>query len=86
MTEAGPVELETPRDRAGTFEPRIARKGQRRLDGIDAIPLGLYAKGISTRDITAHVDEIYGVEISRTWSRRSPTRCMPRSPTGRPVG
>ena len=64
LTEAGPVELETPRDRAGTFEPKIVRKGQRRLDGIDAIVLGLYAKGMSTRDITAHVEEIYGVEIS----------------------
>jgi putative transposase len=64
LTEAGPVELETPRDRAGSFEPKIVRKGQRRLDGIDAIVLGLYAKGMSTRDITAHVEEIYGVEIS----------------------
>ena len=64
LTQAGPVELETPRDRAGSFEPQIVRKGQRRLDGIDAIVLGLYAKGMSTRDITAHVEEIYGVEIS----------------------
>jgi putative transposase len=64
LTEAGPVELVTPRDRAGSFEPKIVRKGQRRLDGIDKIVLGLYAKGMSTRDITAHVEEIYGVEIS----------------------
>ena len=64
LTEAGPVELETPRDRAGSFEPKIVAKGQRRLDGIDKIVLGLYAKGMSTRDITAHVEEIYGVEIS----------------------
>jgi putative transposase len=64
LTEAGPVDLETPRDRAGSFEPRIVAKGQRRLDGIDKIVLGLYAKGMTTRDITAHVQEIYGVEIS----------------------
>lgn len=64
LTEAGPVELETPRDRAGTFTPQIVRKGQRRLDGIDKIVLGLYAKGMSTRDITAHLAEIYDVDVS----------------------
>ncbi len=64
LTEAGPVELETPRDRAGSLEPQIVRKGQRRLDGIDKIVLGLYAKGMSTRDITAHLTEIYDVEVS----------------------
>ncbi len=64
LTESGPVELETPRDRAGTFEPMIVRKGQRRLDGIDKIVLGLYAKGMSTRDITEHLLEIYGIEVS----------------------
>jgi putative transposase len=40
LTEAGPVQLETPRDRAGSFEPQIVRKGQRRLDGLDKIVLG----------------------------------------------
>jgi putative transposase len=64
LTETGPVALETPRDRAGTFEPQIVRKGQRRLDGIDKIVLGLYAKGMSTRDITAHLAEIYDVDVS----------------------
>jgi putative transposase len=64
LTEAGPIELETPRDRAGTFNPRIVPKGQRRLDGIDKIVLGLYAKGMTTRDITDHLLEIYGVEVS----------------------
>lgn len=64
LTEAGPVELDTPRDRAGTFEPLIVPKGARRLDGIDKIVLGLYAKGMTTRDITAHLQEIYGVEVS----------------------
>jgi putative transposase len=64
LTESGPVPLDTPRDRAGTFEPIIVRKGQRRLDGIDKIVLGLYAKGMSTRDIAEHLLDIYGVEVS----------------------
>jgi putative transposase len=64
LTESGPVQLDTPRDRAGTFEPQIVRKGQRRLDGIDKIVLGLYAKGMTVRDIQAHLVEIYGVEVS----------------------
>jgi putative transposase len=64
LTEAGPVELETPRDRAGTFEPQIVRKGQRRLDGIDKIVLGLYAKGMTVRDIQDHLAEIYDVSVS----------------------
>jgi putative transposase len=64
LTEAGPVELETPRDRAGTFEPQIVPKGQRRLDGIDKIVLGLYAKGMTVRDIQAHLGEIYDVTVS----------------------
>jgi len=64
LTESGPVRLDTPRDRSGTFEPQIVRKGQRRLDGLDKIVLGLYAKGMSTRDITDHLLEIYDVEVS----------------------
>jgi putative transposase len=64
LTESGPVRLDTPRDRNGSFEPLVVRKGQRRLDGIDKIVLGLYAKGMSTRDICAHVAEIYDVEVS----------------------
>src|SRR3954454_2550150 len=64
LTAAAPVQLETPRDGAGTFEPQIVRKGQRRLDGLDKLVLGLYAKGMSTRDITAHLAEIYDVDVS----------------------
>src|SRR5512142_138390 len=59
LTDVGPVELEAPRDRAGTFEPQLVRKGQRRLDGVDKLVLGLYAKGMTTRDIEAHLAEIY---------------------------
>src|SRR5215212_1835672 len=63
-TEAGTVELDVPRDRAGSFEPRLVRKGQRRLDGIDKIVIGLYARGMTVRDIRAHLAEIYDVEVS----------------------
>ena len=63
-TEAGSVDLEVPRDREGSFEPRLVRKGQRRLDGIDKIVIGLYARGMTVRDIRAHLLEIYDVEVS----------------------
>ena len=63
-TEAGAVDLEVPRDREGSFEPRLVRKGQRRLDGIDKIVIGLYARGMTVRDIRAHLLEIYDVEVS----------------------
>src|SRR5215217_6292339 len=63
-TEAGTVELDVPRDRDGSFEPRLVRKGQRRLDGIDKIVIGLYARGMTVRDIRAHLAESYDVEVS----------------------
>jgi len=50
-TEHGPVEIETPRDRRGSFEPQLVRKGQRRFEGFDDKILALYARGLSTRDI-----------------------------------
>jgi putative transposase len=61
ITEHGPVRIETPRDRDGSFEPQIVRKRQRRFDGFDDKILALYARGMSTRDISAHLEEIYGV-------------------------
>jgi len=64
LTESGSVQLDTPRDRNGTFEPQIVPKGARRLDGIDKIVLGLYAKGMTVRDIQAHLAEIYDVDVS----------------------
>lgn len=66
LTEAsGRVEIEVPRDRAGTFEPQIVRKRQRRLSGVDEIVLSLYAKGLTTGEISAHFAEIYGASVSR---------------------
>jgi putative transposase len=61
----GPVEIEVPRDRAGTFEPQIVRKRQRRLTGVDEIVLSLYAKGLTTGEISAHFAQIYGASVSK---------------------
>ena len=66
LTEAsGPVEIGVPRDRAGTFEPVIVKKRQRRLDGVDQVVLSLYAKGLTTGEISAHFAEIYGASVSK---------------------
>ena len=65
LTEHGEVRIETPRDRAGTFEPQIVRKRQRRFEGFDDKILALYSRGLSTRDIEAHLEEIYGVKVGR---------------------
>src|SRR6266487_6894529 len=66
LTEhSGPVEIEVPRDRASSFEPQIVRKRQRRLNGVDEIVLSLYAKGLTTGEISAHFAEIYGASVSK---------------------
>jgi putative transposase len=62
---SGQVEIDVPRDRAGTFEPQIVKKRQRRLNGVDEIVLSLYAKGLTTGEISAHFAEIYGASVSR---------------------
>jgi putative transposase len=62
----GRVELEVPRDRDGTFEPVVVRKRQTRLPGLDAKIVAMYARGLSTRDIQAQLEELYGVEVSPT--------------------
>jgi putative transposase len=65
ITEHGAVRIEAPRDRAGTFDPQIVRKRQRRFEGFDEKILALYSRGLSTRDIEAHLAEIYGVKVGR---------------------
>ena len=62
---AGPVQIDVPRDRAGTFEPQIVKKRQRRLSGVDEVVLSLYAKGLTTGEISAHFAEIYGASVSK---------------------
>jgi len=63
-TEVGDVALDTPRDRAGTFEPRLVPKGTRRLDGLDSMIISLYAGGMTVRDIQAHLARTLGTELS----------------------
>ena len=64
-TEHGPVELETPRDRDASFEPKIVRKRQRRFEGFDDKIIALYSRGLSTRDIEAYLRDLYGVDVGR---------------------
>ena len=64
QTETGPVEIRIPRDRKGSFEPRVVPKHRRRLEGFDDKVLALYARGMSTRDIQGHLRELYGTEVS----------------------
>jgi putative transposase len=64
-TDLGPVQVNTPRDRDGSFEPKLVAKRQRRLAGLDDKILGLYAGGMTVRDISAHLAELYGIEIGR---------------------
>jgi len=66
LTEGtGQVGIEVPRDRDGTFEPQIVKKRQRRLGGVDEMVLSLYAKGLTTGEISAHFAEIYGASVSK---------------------
>ena len=64
LTEDGELDLSVPRDRAGTFEPRLVPKGERRLDGFDGKIISLYARGLTVREIQGHLQELYGVEVS----------------------
>ncbi len=63
-TQTGPVRISVPRDRNSEFEPQIVKKGQRRAGPVDEIILSLYARGLTTRDIQAHLEEVYGVSVS----------------------
>lgn len=63
-SQVGPVELDTPRDRAGTFTPRLVPKGARRLDGLDDMIVGLYAGGMTLRDIAYHLEATIGTQLS----------------------
>jgi putative transposase len=65
QSDLGPVAVNTPRDRQGTFEPNLIGKRQTRLAGLDEKILSLYAGGMSVRDIAAHLSGLYGTEIGR---------------------
>lgn len=64
LTDTGAVTVAIPRDRAGTFEPQLIPKHQRRLPGFDQKVLALYARGLTVREMQAHLAELYGVEVS----------------------
>ena len=65
LTEVGPVEIDVPRDRDATFEPKIVAKRQRRLSGVDELVISLSAKGLTTGEVQAHLAEVYGAQVSR---------------------
>ena len=65
LTDVGPVEIGVPRDRQGSFEPTIVRKRQRRLSGVEDLVLSLSAKGLTTGEISAHLAEVYGADVSK---------------------
>lgn len=88
----GPIEIEVPRDRNSEFEPMLVKKRQRNISAFDEKIISMYAKGMSTRDIQTHVQEIYGAEISPTsisnitekvlevaneWQNRPLEKCYP---------
>jgi putative transposase len=65
LTDIGSVALEVPRDRDSSFQPKIVRKRQRRLGGVDDLVVSLVAKGLTTGEVQAQLAEIYGTEVSR---------------------
>ena len=65
LTDIGEVEIDVPRDREGSFEPRIVAKRQKRLSGVDEMVISLSAKGLTTGEISAHLAEVYGAQVSR---------------------
>jgi len=78
ITEVGPVELDVPRDRDGTFEPRIVPKRARRLGGVDELVISLVAKGLTTGEVQAHFAEVYGTDVSRETISKITDRVLER--------
>lgn len=78
MTELGDIQVRTPRDREGEFEPQIVKKHQNDLSGLESQIISMYAKGMSTRDIQAHYNHIYGVELSPTLVSNITDRILPQ--------
>lgn len=75
-TEQGPVEIDVPRDRDGSFEPKLVKKRQTRFTGFDEKILALYARGMTVRDIQGHLEELYGVEVSPDLISRATSAVM----------
>jgi putative transposase len=78
-TDVGNLEIEVPRDRQGSFEPQLVPKGETRFDGFDDRIVGLYARGMTVREIQGHLQELYGVRgLAR--SDQPGHRCRSRGP------
>lgn len=77
LTDAcGQIEIDVPRDRAGSFEPEIVKKRQRRLTDVDEVVLSLYARGLTTGEISAHFADIYGAAVSKDMISRITDRVV----------
>ena len=97
LTDVGPVEITVPRDREGSFEPKIVKKRQKRLTGVDEMVISLSAKGLTTGEVQAHLMEVHGADVSRQtistitdkvvegmtgWKNPASTRSFPRASRG----
>jgi putative transposase len=76
-SEYGDQEIEIPRDRQGEFEPIVVKKHQSNITGIEDQIIALYAKGVSTRDIQDHLEQLYGIEVSPTLISNVTNKIMP---------
>ena len=76
LTDVGPVEIEVPRDRDGSFETQLVEKRQRRLTGVDEMVISLVAKGLTTGEVSAHMAEVYGAEVSKDTISRITDRIL----------
>ncbi|GAA0725804.1 hypothetical protein GCM10008905_21750 [Clostridium malenominatum] len=77
ISDFGEVDIAIPRDRQGEFEPKAVKKYENDISGIEDKVLGMYAKGMTTRDISAHLEEIYGVDVSPTLISRITDKITP---------
>ena len=76
LTDVGPVDIEVPRDRDASFEPKLVKKHQRRLTGVDEMVISLTAKGLTTGEVAAHMAEVYGAEVSKDTISRITDRVL----------
>lgn len=76
-SDYGEVDLEIPRDRNSDFSPIIVKKGQRNVTGIEDQIIALYSKGVSTRDIQSHLEQLYGIDVSPTMISNITNKIMP---------
>ncbi|CAL9667301.1 hypothetical protein SUDANB176_07289 [Streptomyces sp. enrichment culture] len=83
LTDVGPVETTVPRDRDGSFGPKIVKKRQKRLTGVDEMGISLAAKDLTAGEAQAHLAEVYGAEAPGRASPPSPTRCWRAWPNSR---